>query len=705
MAKFTHLHVHSHYSLLQALPKISDLVNKAKEDNMAALALTDAGNLYGAIEFFKECKNFNIKPIIGVDFYVAARTRNDREPRIDNKRTRLVLLVKNDIGYKNLIQLVTLSNIEGFYYKPRLDRELIEKYSEGLIAISPAWGGDISTALRNSNEEKAEDWADFLSKIFKDDFYLEITKHPEIEDHDEVMKRLKIFAEKKNIKIVASADVYYLEPEDKQARNTLMQVQRTFGGRSSEDDDGDFSFISNAQAENLFKDIPDALKNNEEIVEKCNMEIELGKWVFPDIKIASGLSADDELKRLVYEGFAKRNVEQNEETVTRAEYELGIIRKKGYGPYFLVVADLLRFAKEANILSNIRGSVSGSIVTFLSGITNINPLEYEIPFERFLNPDRPSPPDIDMDYADNRRDEVVEYAKRKYGAEKVAQIGTFGTMAARGSVRDIARALGYPVATGDRISKTIPMGSQGFPMTIARALEETKELKEMYDKEEDTKKIIDMAQKIEGCARHISVHAAGVVMAPTNLTDFTPLQFDTKGENKIITQYDMYSIEEAGLLKFDFLGLKNLSIIADTIKLVEKLKGIKIDYENIPIDDKKTYEMLARGETSDTFQLNGEGMTRFLVELKPTSIHDINAMVALYRPGPMQFIPLYIERKHNPASITYLDPALEEILKKTYGVLVYQDDLLMIAHNISGYTWDEVDKFRKAVGKKIKTLY
>ena len=701
MSKFTHLHIHSHYSLLQALPKIPDLVNKAKEDKMDALALTDAGNLYGAIEFYKECKNFNIKPIIGVDFFVSARNRTDREPRIDNKRTRLILLVKNAVGYKNLIQLVTLSNLEGFYYKPRLDRELIEKYSDGLIAISPAWGGDISVALRNSNEEKADDWADFLSKTFKDDFYLEITKHPEIEDHEAVMERLEKFAEKKKIKLVASADVYYIEPEDKQARNTLLSVQQTFGGRSNEDDEGDFSFITTAKAEALFKDLPDALKNNQEIAEKCNLEIELGKWVFPDIKIPSGLGADDELKRLVYEGFEKRNVEKNDETIKRAEYELGIIRKKGYGPYFLVVADLLKFAKENNILSNIRGSVSGSLVTFLSGITNINPLEYEIPFERFLNPDRPSPPDIDMDYADDRRDEVVEYAKRKYGAEKVAQIGTFGTMAARGAVRDVARALGYSVATGDRISKMIPMGSQGFPMTIERALAETKELKEIYDKEEDTKKIIDMAQKIEGCARHISVHAAGVVMAPTNLTDFTPLQFDTKGENKIITQYDMYSIEEAGLLKFDFLGLKNLSIIADTIKLIEKLKNVVVDYENIPIDDKKTYEMLARGETSDTFQLNGEGMTRFLVELKPTSIHDINAMVALYRPGPMQFIPLYIERKHNPASITYLDPALEEILKKTYGVLVYQDDLLMIAHNISGYTWDEVDKFRKAVGKKI----
>ncbi|MEI6479009.1 MAG: DNA polymerase III subunit alpha, partial [bacterium] len=538
MSKFTHLHVHSHYSLLQALPKIADIVNKAKENKMTSLALTDAGNLYGAIEFYKECKNFNIKPIIGVDFYIAARTRNDREPRIDNKRTRLILLVKNSIGYKNLIHLVTDSNLEGFYYKPRIDKELIEKYSEGLIAISPAWGGDISTALRNSNEEKAEEWTDFFKKIFKDDFYLEITKHPEIEDHDEVMKRLEAFAKNKKVKIVASADVYYLEPEDKQARNTLMSIQRTFGGRSSEDDEGDFSFISSSQAEKLFKDIPEALENNAEIAEKCNFEIELGKWVFPAIEIPSGENADDELKRLVYEGFAKRNVEKNDQMITRVEYELGIIRKKGYAPYFLVVADLLRFAKESGILSNIRGSVSGSLVTFLSGITNINPIEYEIAFERFLNPDRPSPPDIDMDYADNRRDEMVAYAKRKYGAEKVAQIGTFGTMAARGSVRDITRALGYSVATGDRIAKMIPMGSQGFPMTIERALKETKELKEIYDKEEDTKKIIDMAQKIEGCARHISVHAAGVVMAPTDLTDFTPLQYDTKGENKIITQYD-----------------------------------------------------------------------------------------------------------------------------------------------------------------------
>jgi len=447
------------------------------------------------------------------------------------------------------------------------------------------------------------------------------------------------------------------------------------------------------------------LFNNQKIAHLCNLELELGKWVFPPLQIESGKTADDELRDLTYKGLQTRDLPKNEEVLNRIEYELGIIKVKGYSPYFLVVADLLKYAHGREILTNIRGSVSGSLVTFCIGITNIDPLEYEIPFERFLNPDRPSAPDIDMDFADNRRDEMVEYTKQKYGSEKVAQIGTFGTMMARGSVRDTARALGFSYGAGDIIAKLIPMGAQGFPMTIDRAMKEVSELAELYKKDTDTKTIIDMARKIEGCARHISIHAAGVVIAPTELSDFSPLQYDPRGENKIITQYDMYSITEeyggVGLLKFDFLGLANLSIIASTISLIEKIKGIKIDPNKMPMDDKKTFEMLARGETEDLFQLNGDGMTRFLVELKPTAIHDINAMIALYRPGPMQFIPQYIESKHNPDKVRYFDPSLTPILKKTYGVLVYQDDLLMIAHNIAGYSWGEVDKFRKAVGKKI----
>ena len=702
---FVHLHTHSHYSLLSALPKIDELVSTAKKMGMDALALTDNGNMYGIIEFYKACKKKEIKPIIGVDFYVASRTRKDMQTGVDNRRTRLVLLAMNNTGYKNLIKLVTISNLEGFYYKPRIDREIIKQYSEGLVAISPSFWGDIAVNIKSRNEIKAKEVADFYKSVYGDRFFIEISQHPEIENHNRIMKDIEVFADKNNIQIVASHDVYYMHPEDRLARETLVRVNShsDFSERISDNDEEDFSFISTERAQELFYNLPQAWENMRKITDMCNLELELGKWSFPAFKVESGRSADEELKHVVYEGFINRNVEKNEAIIKRTEYELQVIKDKGYSPYFLVVADLLRFAKDNGILSNIRGSVSGSMVTYLAGITNINPIEYEIPFERFLNPDRPSAPDIDMDYADDRRDEMIEYVRQKYGAEKVAQIGTFGTMAARGSVRDVARALGYPYDVGDKISKMIPMGSQGFPMTIDRALEEVSELKDAYEKDPDTQKIIDMAKKIEGCARHIGVHAAGIVIAPTELTDYTPLQYDPKGEGKIITQYDMYSIDEngAGLLKFDFLGLKNLTIIADAITRIKKVAKQDIDVDKIPVDDKKTFEMLARGETTDLFQLNGDGMTKFLKDLKPSTIHDINAMVALYRPGPLAFIPEYIERKHNPSLIKYLDPALEKILKKTYGVLVYQDDLLMMAHDLAGYSWKEVDKFRKAVGKKI----
>lgn len=716
--KFTHLHVHSHYSLLQALPKIPELIEIAKKEEMEALALTDNGNMYGAIEFYKECKKSGIEPIIGVDAYLANRTRFDKQAGIDKDRFRLVLLCKNEIGYKNLLKLVTASYLEGFYYKPRIDFELLEKYSEGIIAISSSWNGDISTALRNKNVELAEELIQKYKNIFAENFFLEITMHPEFKGHNEQMNYLAEFAKKKELPIVACHDIYYIAPEDKEARDTLLAIQHGAPNNQKDrgvwdDENEDFSFLSGIEMKERFKDMPEAIFNNHKITALCNLELKLGRWSFPDIKIESGKSYDQELRSLAYEGLKRRGLPKSEDVIKRLEYELDIIKTKGYSSYFLVVADLMSYAREHGILTNIRGSVSGSLVTYTSGITNINPLEYAIPFERFLNPDRPSAPDIDMDFADDRRDEMVEYVKRKYGEDKVAQIGTFGTMMARGSVRDTARALGFAYNIGDRIAKLIPMGQQGFPMTIDRAINEVPELAELYKKDKDTKKIIDMAKKIEGCARHIGVHAAGVVISPKNLTDFTPLQYDPKGEarphdavgrGKIITQYDMYSVDEngAGLLKFDFLGLKNLSIIAATIVLVKRTKDVKIDLDTMPIDDNKTFKMLARGETEDLFQLNGDGMTRFLVELKPTSIHDINAMVALYRPGPMQFIPNYIERKHDSKKITYLDTALKPILEKTYGILIYQDDLLIMAHDLAGYTWGEVDKFRKAVGKKIQ---
>ncbi len=703
MPQFTHLHTHSHYSLLAALPKLPDLIEAAKKNGMTSLALTDNGNLYGAIEFYKACKAENIKPIIGIDGYMALRTRFDKQAGIDNRRYRLILLAKNIEGYRNLLHLVTKSNLEGLYYKPRMDRELLKAHSAGLIAISPFWQSEISEAIRAKDTEKAAEALHWHKSIFGDNFYLELTRQKNLPDHRALETTIVAFAEKEKIPLTASHDVYYIDPEDKKIRDVLLSIQSSgdFRERASNEQTADLSFLSTEDILAAFKDFPEALENNEKIAAACTVELELGKWVFPNYAIESKLSADEELAKLVHEGIAKRAIAKNTELDSRIEYELKVIRDKGYAPYFLVVSDLLQFAHKAGILTTIRGSVAGSMVTYLAGITNVNPIEYKIPFERFLNPERPSAPDIDMDYADNRRDEMIAYAKEKYGADKVAQIGTFGTMMARGSVRDVARSLGHPYAIGDRIAKLIPMGSQGFPMTIERALEMVPELAEIYKKEADAKEIISTALKIEGNARHISVHAAGVVISPTPLTDFVPLQFDTKGENKIITQYDMYSIEEAGLLKFDFLGIKNLSILADAVRLVKELVGTKIDIENVPLDDKKTFEMLAKGETIGLFQLNGAGMTKFLIDLKPTSIYDINAMVALYRPGPMESIPQYIERKHDPKLVKYLDPRMKEILEDSYGVIVYQDDVLLTAIKLAGYSWLEADKLRKAMGKKI----
>ncbi len=693
MSKFTHLHTHSHYSLLEALPKIPDLVARAKKHDMEALALTDSGNIYGAIEFYKECKDAGIKPIIGVDAYIAPRTRHDKEARVDASRTRLVLLVENMQGYKNLLKLISLSYLEGFYYKPRMDKEILEKYKEGLIAILPSF-----------NNTDLEEQALWYKQTLKDKFFMEITHHEEIANHEDKQRERIALAGKLGVPIVAGHDVYYLSPDDRPARETVLSIQSHLGigrGRGFSDEEDDFSFISPKDAEKKFKSTPEALENVEKIVEMCNLELKLGDWVFPNLEIPDGKTPDQALREIVEAGLERRKLEKTKEVADRIEYELKVISDKGYPKYFLVVSDLLHFAHENGILTNIRGSVAGSLVTYLAGITNVNPLEYKLPFERFLNPDRPSAPDIDMDFADDRRDEVIEYARQKYGRDHVAQIGTFGTMMARGAVRDVTRAMGLPVSLGDKIAKLIPMGAQGFPMTIERAKKESPDFKKLYTTDPEVKRVVDMADKIEGNARHISVHAAGVVISPTPLTDYTALQYDTKGEQKVITQYDMYSIEEAGLLKFDFLGIRNLSIIADAIARIKKIEGVDIDVEEIPVDDKKTFEMLARGETEGTFQMNGQGMTKALMELKPTVIHDINVMVALYRPGPMDNIQEYIARKHGKRPVTYMHPKMKDFLDTTYGVLVYQDDLLMTAIEVAGYSWGEVDKFRKAVGKKI----
>jgi len=704
MSDFTHLHVHSHYSLLSALPRIPGLVHRAKEFGMKALALTDNGNLYGAIEFYKACQKAEIKPILGVDFYLAPRTRHDKEAGIDSRRKRLVLLAENNDGYKNLIKLVTYAHLEGFYYKPRIDKELLERYHEGLIVIIPTFNGELAGLLKSADDSDALSVVNFYRSTFgNDNVFLEITHHPDAEGHEALTKNTIAFAKKHNVPLVASNDVYYLVPDDQQARRTLLSVQSAadYRGKGFVDAELDFSFPSGEDMADRFRDVPEAIENTQKIADRCVIDIPLGSWMFPNFPIPEGTTYESELRKQVAEGVVRRELAQTEEINKRLEYELDTIIKKGYAPYFLVVGDLLRFARENDIYTNTRGSVAGSLVSYVLGITTVNPIEYGLPFERFLNPFRPSPPDIDLDIADNRRDEMITYARHKYGEDKVAQIGTFGTMMARGSVRDTARALGYELSFADRIAKMIPFGSQGFPMSINKALEQEPELKKLYDSDDETKRLLDMARKIEGCARHISVHAAGVVISPIPLEDIVPTQWDPKGEGKLITQYDMHDIEDVGLLKFDFLGLKNLAILADSVRRVKKIYDVDVKIDDIPLDDKKTFDMLARGETMSVFQLAGQGMTQFLKELKPTSIHDINAMVALYRPGPMKNIPEYIARKHGKKPVVYAHPGMKKFLERSYGILVYQEDLLMTALELAGYTWETVDKFRKAVGKKI----
>ncbi|OGG71335.1 DNA polymerase III subunit alpha [Candidatus Kaiserbacteria bacterium RIFCSPLOWO2_01_FULL_51_21] len=704
MADFIHLHTHSHYSLLSALPKIPELIRAAASSSMRALALTDEGNLYGAIEFYKECKNIGLKPIIGLTVYLAPRTRFDKEPSLDGNPAKLLLLSKNEVGYKNLLSLVTASHLEGFFEKPRVDHELLASHCEGIIAIIPAMHGKTSRMLLAHNAKGAlEELVRYKNIFGSENLFLEISHHPEIPGHTELIAQIAKLSAESNTPLIAAHEVYYLKPEDRAARKVLLRIQQNSREDFKETEE-DFSFIDTETALRYFSEFPSALENTLRVAESCNLSLELGKWIFPDYPLPQGTVADEELRRQALAGLPSRGFEKTEEIMKRIDYELGIIAGKGFSAYFLVVADLLRFARSRRILTTTRGSAAGSLVSYLTGVTNVDPLRFKLPFERFLNPERPKAPDIDMDFADNRRDEVIDYVRQKYGEDRVAQIGTFGTMMARAAVRDIARASGHPYRVGDSIAKLIPFGSQGFPMSIERALKITPELSELYKKDPVSREVIDLAQKIEGNARHISVHAAGVVIAPTPLVNYTPLQFDPKG-GKLITQYDMYALTDeyggVGLLKFDFLGIKNLAILADSVRLVKEFHGAEIDIETVPLDERKTFEMLARGETEGLFQLNGSGMTHFLKELRPTSINDINAMVALYRPGPMETIPQYIERKHNPRLVQYLDPRLREVLADSYGVITYQDDVLLIAVTLAGYSWLEADALRKAMGKKI----
>lgn len=709
MSKFVHLHNHSEYSLLDGLQKVSNMVSRTKELGMDSIAVTDHGNMYGTIKFYKEALNQGIKPIIGCEIYVAKRSLTDKEAGIDNEYNHLILLAENNTGYKNLMKIVSVSNLDGYYYKPRSDIALLEKYSEGLICLTACVNGYIGDPLLNNKEDEAEKRLKTLLKIFGDNnVFLELQKHLHVPPQEPLNEKLLEMSRKFGVPIVATNDNHYTHPNDAEAQEILLaiQTQTTLldtNRKLSMIDSPDFYIKSPEEMEALFIKTPDAIKNAAAIGERCNVEITLGKWILPKFNTPDDLTPADYLRQQVQEWLPNRYTETTPEIQERVDYELDIITKKGYETYFLTVADFVNWAKSNGIsVGPGRGSAAGSVVSYILNITDVDPFYFSLPFERFLNPLRPSAPDIDLDFADTRRDEVIAYVTKKYGEDKVAQIITFGTMEARGAVRDAGRALGMPYAAPDRIAKMIPPGWQGHAMTLEKALDQSPDLKRAYLTETDTKRLLDVAQKLEGVARHASVHAAGVVIADKPLTDYTPLQRETNGD-KVVTQYDMYTVGEdgVGLLKMDFLGLRNLTIIEEALRFIKQNKGVDINLTNVPLDDKKTYDLLSSAETTGIFQLESAGMRRYIKELKPTTIFDLMAMVALYRPGPMQNIPDFISRKHNPSKITYPDPRLEEILKNSYGILTFQDDVLLTTMILAGYSWLDADKFRKAMGKKI----
>jgi len=711
MSDFVHLHTHSEYSLLDGLGKLDHLIERAKSFGMESLAVTDHGAMYGSFKFYLKAKAAGIKPIIGVETYVARRSRFDKETKVDTDPYHLVLLAKNETGYQNLMKLVTHAHLEGYYYKPRVDWEILEKYHTELICLSACLHGQVPSLLRNQQDGEAETIAKKYADLFgPDHYYIELQRHPKIADCDAVNEKLVKLAKKLGLPIVATNDIHYVDPDDAQAQEILLcvQTQETMLNKNrkmSMIDSPDFYMRSPEEMKGLFIQYPEAIENTARIAAMCDIHLSVGKWILPAYPLGDDETPEAHLTTLVKDRLTSRYNEVTKEIRDRIDYELGIINNRGYATYFLIVSDFVNWAKSQGIaVGPGRGSAAGSVVSYVLGITGIDPFYFKLPFERFLNPFRPSPPDIDLDFADDRRDEVIAYVTKRYGADKVAQIITFGTMEARGAVRDGGRALGMPYSGPDRISKMIPPGFQGSAMTIDKAISQSPDLARAYQTEPETKRLLDVARKLEGVARHSSVHAAGVVISDRPIVEYTPLQKESKGE-RIITQYDMYTVGEdgVGLLKMDFLGLRNLTILSQALGFIKQTQGETVDMSTIPLDDAKTYEMLGEGETTGIFQMESAGMRRSVKELKPTSIFDLMAMVALYRPGPMAVIPEFIRRKHDPGSVTFPDPRLKDVLSQSYGLICYQDDVLLTAITLAGYSWGDADKLRKAVGKKIPT--
>lgn len=692
--KFAHLHLHTEYSLLDGFVKIDELFERVKNLGMEAVAITDHGDMFGVVEFYKKAKNHGIKPIIGCEVYTANRKLTNKSPVKDKKIGHLVLLVKNQKGYNNLIKLVSIAYEKGFYYKPRIDYDLLKKYSEGLIVLSACLAGDIQKSLSNDNYKKAKKIALRLKKIFKDDFYLELQDHG-IKKQKKVNRLLIKLSKDIDVKLVATNDVHYLKKEDSTVHDALLCIQT---GKIVQENDrmkfptDEFYLKSYDEMYDIFENVQNCLTNTVEVADKCQFDFDFSKMHLPEYPLENK-SSKEKLKQLCFEGLKDRYCEINSELKERLNFELNIINEMGYEDYFLIVWDFIKYAKNKGIyVGPGRGSAGGSLVSYVLKITNVDPIKYGLIFERFLNPERITMPDIDIDFEDNRRQEVIDYVKDKYGHEKVSQIITFGTMAARGAIRDVGRVLNISYSKVDRIAKVVNRTN-----SLKYELENNKKLQGFYKKDKEIKKMIKFAKRLEGIPRHASTHAAGVVISKKSVDSYVPLYIQ---DGNISTQYDMTLLEELGLLKMDFLGLRNLTIIKNAVELINQKYDKDIDIHNLDLNDKLTFDLISSGDTLGVFQLESSGMRRFMQKLRPNCVEDIIAGISLYRPGPMESIPKYIENKNNPEKIEYLHPLLKPILKVTNGILVYQEQVMEIVRKLAGYSYGRSDLVRRAMGKK-----
>ena len=706
---FVHLHVHSTYSILDGFGKPADLVTRAKELGMSALALTDHGTMFGTLDFYRAAKSAGIKPIIGLEAYLAPRRMQDKDPQKDRHAYHLILLAKNKTGYQNLLKLASVSQLEGHYYNPRIDKITLAEHSEGLIASSACMSGEISRALLDNDHDRADRAVAWYRDVFgKENFYLELQDH-DIPDQYRVNRMMLDLARKTDTRLIATNDVHYIRQDDSRLQDVLLCIQT---GKLLSDpvrmrmSDNSFYLRSPEEMKTLFAQVPDAIENTLEIAERCHLDLSRKGYHLPVFDVPDGQTAESYLRELCEEGLRQRQPDRADspEMKARLDYELGVIGQMGFAAYFLIVWDLCRYSREKKIWFNVRGSGNGSLVAYALEITSVEPLSHKLLFERFLNPDRITMPDIDLDFQDDRRAEVMEYCNQKYGASHVAQIITFGTMAARGAVRDVGRVMNIPLPDVDRVAKLVPSAYQGAAIPLADSLQKVAELKEIYESSEEMKNLLDTASAIEGAIRNVGTHAAGVIISDKELTEYLPLHRPTSvSENlpiKAVAQYDMNDINELGLLKVDFLGLTTLTIMAKACEYIKERGGPELKLSSIPIDDPEVYKYISDGNTAGLFQLEGSGMTRYLVEMQPKTIHHVIAMVALYRPGPMDIIPDYIANMHGKKPVKYLHPKLESILDETYGHTVYQEQIMQAVVSLAGYTPGESDNFRSAISKK-----